>query len=115
MKDLFSLERHRAKTLGGLLARIAAKVAAYTCGQLLNTLLVITFQRFALGPGSSSTLLRRFERGRTEDLDDVGVTLRSGPEAIQVRWPLSVGLVSRRFACVSVEGLAASRRLQKED
>jgi hypothetical protein len=36
LKDLFALERHRAKTLGGLLARLAAKVAAYTCGQCLN-------------------------------------------------------------------------------
>jgi hypothetical protein len=36
LKDLFGLERLRAKTLGGLLARLAAKVAAYTCGQLLN-------------------------------------------------------------------------------
>lgn len=36
LKDLFALERHRAKTLGGLLARMAAKVAAYTCGQWLN-------------------------------------------------------------------------------
>lgn len=36
LKDLFGLERHRAKTLGGLLARLAAKVAAYTCGQVLN-------------------------------------------------------------------------------
>ena len=36
LKDLFGLERHRAKTLGGLLARLAAKVAAYTCGQLIN-------------------------------------------------------------------------------
>jgi len=36
LKDLFSLERHRAKTLGGLLARLAAKVAAYTFGQHLN-------------------------------------------------------------------------------
>jgi hypothetical protein len=36
LKDQFSLERHRAKTLGGLLARMAAKVAAYTCGQVLN-------------------------------------------------------------------------------
>jgi hypothetical protein len=35
-KDLFALERHRAKTLGGLLTRLAAKVAAYTCGQVLN-------------------------------------------------------------------------------
>jgi hypothetical protein len=36
LKDLFALERHRAKTLDGLLARLAAKVAAYTCGQWLN-------------------------------------------------------------------------------
>jgi len=36
VKDYFGLERHRAKTLGGLLTRLAAKVAAYTCGQLLN-------------------------------------------------------------------------------
>ncbi len=36
LKDYFSLEHHRAKTLGGLLSRLAAKVAAYTCGQLLN-------------------------------------------------------------------------------
>jgi hypothetical protein len=37
LKDLFSLERHRAKTLSSLLARLAAKVAAYTCGQVLNS------------------------------------------------------------------------------
>jgi hypothetical protein len=37
LKDLFALEHHRAKTLGGLLARLAAKVAAYTCGQWLNS------------------------------------------------------------------------------
>ena len=36
LKDLFALERHRAKTLEGLLARLAAKIAAYTCGQRLN-------------------------------------------------------------------------------
>jgi hypothetical protein len=36
LKDIFALERHRAKTLGGLLARLAAKMAAYTCGQRLN-------------------------------------------------------------------------------
>jgi hypothetical protein len=36
LKDLFALERHRAKTLEGLLARLAAKMAAYTCGQQLN-------------------------------------------------------------------------------
>ena len=37
LKDQFGLERHRAKTLGGLLARVAAKVLAFTCGQWLNT------------------------------------------------------------------------------
>ena len=36
LKDIFALERHRAKTLGGLLARLAAKMAPYTCGQRLN-------------------------------------------------------------------------------
>lgn len=37
LKDQFSLERHRAKTMGGLLSRLAAKIAAYTCGLYLNT------------------------------------------------------------------------------
>ena len=36
LKDFFSVERHRAKTLGGLLARLRAKVAAYTCAQRVN-------------------------------------------------------------------------------
>jgi len=36
LKDFFALERHRAKTLGGLLTRLAAKVAAYTCAQQIN-------------------------------------------------------------------------------
>jgi hypothetical protein len=36
LKDFSGLERHRAKTLGGLLARLAAKMAAYTCGQRIN-------------------------------------------------------------------------------
>ena len=35
-KDFFCVERHRAKTLGGLLARLSAKVAAYTCAQRVN-------------------------------------------------------------------------------
>jgi hypothetical protein len=39
LKDIFGLERHRARTLGGLLARLAAKVVAYTCGQALNAAL----------------------------------------------------------------------------
>jgi len=37
LKDQFSLERHRAKTVGGLLARLAAKITAFTCGQWLNS------------------------------------------------------------------------------
>ena len=36
LEDFFALERHRAKTLGGLLTRLAAKVAAYTCAQTIN-------------------------------------------------------------------------------
>jgi len=36
VKDFFGLERHRAKTLGGLLTRLAAKIAAYTCAQQIN-------------------------------------------------------------------------------
>jgi hypothetical protein len=36
LKDFFGLERHRAKTLDGLLTRLAAKVAAYTCAQRIN-------------------------------------------------------------------------------
>src|SRR5215210_3260486 len=36
LKDFFSLERHRAKTLGGLLTRLAANIAAYTCAQQIN-------------------------------------------------------------------------------
>jgi hypothetical protein len=39
LKDLFGLERSRAKTLGALLARLVTKVAAYTCGQMLNSAL----------------------------------------------------------------------------
>jgi len=39
LKDFFGLERHRAKTLGGLLARLAAKIAAYTCAQRMNEFL----------------------------------------------------------------------------
>src|SRR5829696_1806322 len=39
LKDFFSLERHRAKTLRGLLTRVAAKVAAYTCAQTINDFL----------------------------------------------------------------------------
>ena len=39
LKDQFFLERHRAKTLEGLLSHLTAKIAAYTCGQRLNELL----------------------------------------------------------------------------
>jgi hypothetical protein len=47
LKDIFALERHRAKTLGGLLARLAAKVAAYTCGQRLNVQLGRSLRQLA--------------------------------------------------------------------
>ena len=36
LEDILALERHRAKRLQGLLARLAAKIAAYICGQRLN-------------------------------------------------------------------------------
>jgi len=36
LKDFFSLERHRAKTLAGLLTRVASKIVAYTCAQRIN-------------------------------------------------------------------------------
>ena len=36
LKDLFALERRRAKTLGGLLARLAAKITTFTLGEWLN-------------------------------------------------------------------------------
>jgi hypothetical protein len=39
LKDFFGLERHRAKTLSGLLTRLAAKVVAYTCAQRINNYL----------------------------------------------------------------------------
>lgn len=47
LKDYFGLERHRAKTLGGLLVRLAAKVVAYSCGQLLNVQLSRPLRHFA--------------------------------------------------------------------
>jgi hypothetical protein len=47
LKDFFALERHRAKTLGGLLARLGAKLAAYTFGQRLNSLLSRPLRYFA--------------------------------------------------------------------
>lgn len=47
LKDYFGLERHRAKTLSGLLTRLAAKLTAYTWGQLLNGLLGRPLRSFA--------------------------------------------------------------------
>jgi len=47
LKDFFSLERHRAKTLQGLLARLAAKIAAYTCAQRINDALGRPLRRLA--------------------------------------------------------------------
>jgi hypothetical protein len=73
-----------------------------------------SFQRFTLGPGSSSTLPRRLERGRAEDLYDVGVSLRSRPQTTPVG-PRRVGFGSSRLACIPVESLAASRSLQRQN
>jgi hypothetical protein len=36
LKHQFALERYRAKTLSGLLTWLAAKIVAYTAGQVLN-------------------------------------------------------------------------------
>ena len=36
LKHFFTLEQHRAKSLSGLLARLAAKIASYTAAQWLN-------------------------------------------------------------------------------
>jgi hypothetical protein len=36
VKAIFPPERHRTKYLQGLLARMADRIAAYTCGQRLN-------------------------------------------------------------------------------
>ncbi len=36
LKDQFALAQHRSKQLDGLLARIASKITAYTCAQLIN-------------------------------------------------------------------------------
>ena len=47
LKDYFGLERHRAKSLSGLLTRLAAKVAAYTAGQVLNERLGRPLRGFA--------------------------------------------------------------------
>lgn len=47
LKDVFALERHRTKTLGGLLARLAAKVTAYTVGQVLKYRLGRPLRRLA--------------------------------------------------------------------
>ena len=47
LKDYFGLERHRAKSLGWLLTRLATKVAAYTVGQVLNERLGRPLRGFA--------------------------------------------------------------------
>lgn len=47
LKDVFCLERHRTKTLDELLTRLAAKVAAYTVGQVLNVGLDRPLRRLA--------------------------------------------------------------------
>jgi hypothetical protein len=47
LKDQFFLERHRAKTLKGLLVRLASKITAYTCGQYFNFQLGRPLRRLA--------------------------------------------------------------------
>src|SRR5215208_506457 len=47
LKVYFGLQRHRAKSLGGLLTRLAAKVAAYIVGQVLNERLGPPLRGFA--------------------------------------------------------------------
>jgi hypothetical protein len=47
LKDFFALEGHRAKTLGGLLTPLAAKIAAYTCAQRMNHFLGRPLRRLA--------------------------------------------------------------------
>lgn len=47
LKDIFALERHRTKTLDGLLSRLAAKITAYTVGQVLNHQLGRPLRRLA--------------------------------------------------------------------
>jgi hypothetical protein len=47
LKDFFGLKRHRAKTLAGLLAPLAAKIAAYTCAQRINDTLGRPLRRLA--------------------------------------------------------------------
>jgi hypothetical protein len=47
LKDRLGLERHRARTLGGLRARIASKLLALAAGVWLNTLLGLPTRSFA--------------------------------------------------------------------
>jgi hypothetical protein len=70
LKEFFGLERHRAKTLGGLLTRLAAKVAAYTCGQRINDFLGRPLRHRALpsvapycAPGGIRVVSARCEPG----------------------------------------------------
>ena len=88
----------------------------HRCGQPLVVLGEAAEAYDTLGFGSRGGLLSRRLKGRwTEDLYDVGVALGSCPQAIQVRWPPRVGLVSSRLTCIPVEGLAASGRLQRQN
>jgi hypothetical protein len=47
LKDFYAVERHRAKTLGGLLTRVAAKIVAFTAAQRLNQRRQRPLRRFA--------------------------------------------------------------------
>jgi hypothetical protein len=56
----------------------------------------------------------RLERGRTEDLHEVGMALCRCPHAIEVS-PRRIGFATSRLACIPVESLAACRRLQRQN
>ena len=47
LKDRLGLERHRARTLGGLRARIASKLLALAAGVWVNTPLGLPSRSFA--------------------------------------------------------------------
>jgi hypothetical protein len=64
LKDLFALERHRAKTLRGLLARMASKIAAYTCGSGSTSCWVVRCATWPICWFEQLCIKRRGGRGR---------------------------------------------------
>ncbi len=110
LKDQFSSERYRAKTLGGLLARLAATVTAYTRAQVLNARLGRPLRHLA------SLLIRAIAQQtsqafpRTDSLMSTPAT--DDPQA------MCCGLLSRTDSVVSTKppskassGLASSNQL----